>query len=141
MTADVEALPADMPLVLFNHIPFFSGAETRGGYRAGGAAPTVIEIDGQPHFRHSVYNHRDVLEPIHDRLEVVLGGHYHSREVLKFQTQIGEQRLITAAAVLGPQPGVGDDYGPVSGITLHRVTNGHVDDGTFLPLHVVDGGR
>jgi hypothetical protein len=60
----------------------------------------------------------------------------HIREVLKYQTQGGEQRLITAAAVAGPPSGSGDDYGAVSGITLHRVTDGRVDDGTFLPLDV-----
>jgi hypothetical protein len=56
------------------------------------------------------------------------------REVLTYQTPIGVQRLITAAAVVGPPAGTGSDYGPVSGITLHRVVDGHVDDGTFLPL-------
>jgi 3',5'-cyclic AMP phosphodiesterase CpdA len=141
ITADVAALPPDMPLVAFNHIPFISGAEPRGGFAEGGPAPTVIEIDGRAHFRHTVYNHRDVLGPIQDRLEVALQGHIHMREVLKYQTQIGEQRLITAAAVVGPPSGNGADYGAVSGITLHRVTDGRVDDGTFLPLDPVPHGR
>jgi hypothetical protein len=139
--ADVAALPPDMPLVAFNHIPFISGAEPRSGFQEAGAAPSVIEIDGQPQFRHSVYNHRDVLGPIQDRLEVALQGHIHMREVLKYQTQIGEQRLITAAAVVGPASGSRGAYGPVSGITVHRVVNGRVDDGTFLPLVPVTGGR
>jgi len=128
-------------VVVFTHIPFVSGAESRTGYQKAGAAPSVIEIDGQSHFRHTVYNHQDVLGPIQDRLDVALEGHIHIREVLKYQTQGGEQRLITAAAVVGPPPGDGADYGPVSGITLHRVTAGHVDDGTFLPLDVAPGGR
>ena len=140
MTADVAALPPDMPLVIFSHIPFVSGAESRGGYKEAGAAPSIIEIDGQPHFRHTVYNHQDVLGPIQDRLEVTLQGHIHIREVLKYQTEGGEQRLITTAAVRGPPSGSGPDYGPVSGITLHRVLDGRVDDGTFLPLDVEPGG-
>jgi hypothetical protein len=140
ITADVAALPPDMHLVIFNHIPFVGGGESRGGYKEAGAAPSVIEIDGQTHFRHTVYNHQDVLAPIQDRLEVALQGHIHIREVLKYQTQGGEQRLITASAVAGPPSGSGADYGPVSGITLHRVTDGRVDDGTFLPLNAGPGG-
>ncbi len=134
MTADVAVLPPDMPLVVFNHIPLIGAGGPRGGYMEGGAAPSVIEIDGQAHFRHTVYNHQDVLGPIQNRLEVVLQGHIHIREVLKYHTKGGEQRLITAAAVRGPASGSGSDYGPVSGITLHRVIDGQVDDGTFLPL-------
>jgi hypothetical protein len=141
ITADVAALPPDMPLVTFNRIPFIGGGESRGGFAEAGVAPTVIEIDGRAYFRHSVYNHRDVLGPIQGRLEVALQGHIHMREVLKYQTKIGEQRLITAAAVVGPQSGRGSDYGAVSGITLHRVIDGRVDDGTFLPLDVTPRGR
>ena len=141
ITADVGALPPDMPLVTFSHIPFIGGGESRGGFKEAGVAPSVIEIDGRAYFRHSVHNHQDVLGPIQDRLEVALQGHIHMREVLKYQTQIGEQRLITAAAVVGPRSGSRAAYGPVSGITLHRVTDGHVDDGTFLPLDLVPGGR
>ncbi len=141
ITTDVAVLPPDMPLVVFNHIPFVSGAMSRGGYKDAGAAPSVIKVDGQSHFRHTVYNHQDVLGPIQDRLEVALQGHIHIREVLKYQTQGGEQRLITTAAVAGPPSGSGSDYGPASGITLHRVTDGRVDDGTFLLLNVGPAGQ
>ena len=34
-----------------------------------------------------------------------------------------------------------DAYGPLSGITLHRVVDGRIDDGTFLPLDPGPGGR
>jgi 3',5'-cyclic AMP phosphodiesterase CpdA len=139
--ADVAALPPDMPVVVFNHIPFISAGEVRIGLTEGGAAPSVIEIDGRHHFRHSVYNHEEVLGPLQDRLELALQGHIHMREVLKYQTQIGEQRLITAAAVVGPPPGGAGAYGPLSGITLHRVVDGRIDDGTFLPLDRVSAAR
>jgi len=134
IAADVAALPPEMRLVTFSHIPFIGGGEVRGGYQEAGVAPSTITIDGRTRFRHVVYNHQDVLGPIQDRLEVALQGHIHMREVLKYQTQAGEQRLITAAAVVGPAAGRGSAYGPVSGIDLHRVTAGQVDDGTFLPL-------
>lgn len=134
MAADVAALPPDMPLVTFSHIPFIGAGEPRSGLQVGGAAPSIITVGGVPRFRHTVSNHQQVLGPIQARLEVALQGHIHMREVLQYQTQGGVQRLITAAAVVGPAPGPGASYGPVSGITLHRVSNGRVDDGTFLPL-------
>jgi 3-methyladenine DNA glycosylase AlkD len=141
MRADVAALPPEMPVVMFTHIPFVSGGEVRLGLAEGGAAPSIIEIDGLGHFRHTVYNHQAVLGPLQDRLALVLQGHIHIREVLKFQTLNGEQRLITAAAVVGPAPGGADAYGPLSGITLHRVVDGRIDDGTFLPLDPSPAGR
>lgn len=134
LAADVAVLPPDMPLVTFNHIPFVSGAEARNGYTPDGVAPSIITIDGRAQFRHTVQNHEAILAPLQGRLDVALGGHIHMREVLRYQTQAGVQRLITAAAVVGPAPGSGSAYGPVSGITLHRVSRGRVDDGTFLPL-------
>lgn len=140
LTADVAATPAGTPLVTFNHLPFIGGGESRSGLSEGGNAPSVIEIDGRAYFRHSVYNQADVLAPIQDRLQVSLQGHIHMREVLEYQTQKGVQRLITAAAVVGPRPGR-NDYGPLSGITLHRVTDGHVGKGTFLPLDPIPSGR
>ena len=138
---DVAALPPEMPVVIFNHIPFIGGGEVRGGLAEGGAAPSIIRIDGRSYFRHLVYNHRAVLGPLQGRLELVLQGHIHMREVLKYQTQGGEQRLITAAAVVGPAPGRANAYGAVSGITLHRVVDGRIDDGTFLPLDPGLDGR
>ncbi len=138
---DVAATPPDMPLVTFAHIPFFGGGEARSGLRTTGLAPSIIEIDGRPVYRHSVYNHQEVLGPIQDRLAVSLQGHIHMREVLSYRTQVGVQRLITAAAVVGPQPGGASDYGSLSGITLHRVVGGTVDDGTFVPLDPLPDGR
>jgi predicted phosphodiesterase len=139
--ADVAALPPEMPVVIFTHIPFIGAGEVRSGLVEDGAAPSIIRIDGRAHFRHSVYNHEAVLGPLQGRLDVALQGHIHIREVLKYQTQIGEQRLITAAAVVGPELGGADAYGPLSGITLHRVVDGRVDDGTFLALDPRPGSR
>ena len=42
--------------------------------------------------------------------------------------------LHQAAAVVGPAPGAANAYGPVSGVTLYRVTDGRIDDGTFLAM-------
>jgi hypothetical protein len=99
----------------------------------------MIEVDGQQYFRHTVRNHQEVLSMMGSRLEIALAGHIHVRESLTYLTQAGPQRLQTAAAVVGPAPGDADAYGPLSGITLYRVHEGRVDDGTFLMLDPLPG--
>ncbi len=131
---ELERAPTAEPIVTFNHIPFVSGGEARGGYQEGGLAPTSIRVDGVEYFRHNVRNHEEVLGMIGARLELALAGHIHMRETITYTTGGGIQRLQTAAAVVGPTPGRVDAYGPVSGVTLYRVHDGQVDDGTFLPL-------
>jgi len=135
----LDHLPADVRVVTFNHIPFVSGGEMRRGYRDDGLAPSVIRVDGTRHYRHTVYNHEEVLSLVGGRLEMALGGHIHMREAIRYQTQAGEQRLQQAAAIVGPAPGEMAEYGPLSGVTLYRVENGRLDDGTFLPLDPVPG--
>jgi hypothetical protein len=132
--AELERAPLNEPVVTFNHIPFVSGGEARGGYEEAGPAPSVIRIDGVPHFRHTVYNHEEILTVIGGRLEIALAGHIHMRESIEYRTQAGVQRLHQAAAIVGPGPGQASPYGPLSGFTLYRVEGGHVDDGTFVPL-------
>lgn len=134
LRAEVEALPPDTPVVTFNHIPFVSAGEVRRGYRDGGPAPPLIHTAGAERYRHTVYNHEEVLTVLGDRLELALGGHIHMFEQLRYRTQDGEQRLHQAAAVVGPAPGEANGYGPLSGVTLYRVRGGRVDDGTFLAL-------
>jgi len=138
IAGELERGPADEPIVIFSHMPFVSAGEARSGYAPDGPAPSVIRVDGVEYFRHNVRNHRQVLGMIGPRLEIALAGHIHIRESITYVTQGGPQRLHTAAAVVGPVPGpdAGPDaaYGAISGITLYRVHDGHVDDGTFLPL-------
>jgi 3',5'-cyclic AMP phosphodiesterase CpdA len=134
MGAELARAPTAAPVVTFNHIPFVSGAMTRTGFQDQGLAPTTIRVGGTTHFRHTVYNQDDVLATIGERLEIALGGHIHMRESLRYRTQSGEQRLQQAAAIVGPPAGGALDREPVSGLTLYRVEDGRVDDGTFLPL-------
>lgn len=132
--AEMEALPEDAPVVTFNHIPFVSGAEARRGYMGDGLAPSIIHAGGADRYRHTVYNHEEVLTAIGGRLQVALAGHIHMFEQIRYRTQDGVQRIHQAAAVVGPAPGEANGYGPLSGITLYEVVDGRVDDGTFLPL-------
>lgn len=133
MRKDVENLRAGMPVVTFNHIPFVSGAQMIDGYDEESPAPTVIRVGGRPAFRHNVQNGADVLGVLGDRLAIALGGHMHRREVLRYETASGTKRFAQTAAVVGPPHGEGP-LGIRSGITVYRVRQRQVDDGTFIPL-------
>ncbi|HEV8366137.1 MAG TPA: metallophosphoesterase [Gemmatimonadaceae bacterium] len=131
---DVERLPANMPVVTFNHIPMVSAAQIIDGYDEESVAPTVIRLPRRPpEFRHAVQNTSEILDVLGDRLEIALGGHMHRREFLRYETASGTRRFSQTAAVVGPVRGEGK-MGIRSGITLYRVSDRHVDDGTFIPL-------
>jgi hypothetical protein len=131
---ELARAPQGEPVVTFQHIPFVSAAEMRNGYSEAGLAPSVIRVDGESYFRHTVRNHAAVLSRIGGRLAIALAGHIHMRESITYVTQSGPQRLQTAAAVVGPAPGQANAYAALSGITVYRVHDGIVDDGTFVPL-------
>lgn len=133
MKADVARLSAGTPVVTFNHIPMVSAAQIIDGYDEESVAPTVIRVRGRAAFRHAVQNTADVLDALGDRLDIALGGHMHRREFLRYETATGTRRFAQTAAVVGPVRGDGR-MGIRSGITLYRVSGGHVDDGTFIPL-------
>ena len=133
MKQDVARLPAGMRVVTFNHIPLVTAAETIDGMRETEPAPTVIRLGGRAYFRHVVQNTEELVELLGDRLEIALGGHMHIREQLRYETASGSYRFYQTAAVTLPVRGDGR-LGIRSGITLYRVSDGHVDDGTFIPL-------
>ncbi len=131
---DVERLPANMPVVTFNHIPLVSAAQSIDGYDEESVAPTVIRLPKRPPaFRHTVQNTGAILDVLGDRLEIALGGHMHRREFLRYETASGMRRFSQTAAVVGPVRGEGK-MGIRSGITLYRVNDRRVDDGTFIAL-------
>jgi predicted MPP superfamily phosphohydrolase len=133
IASQVARLPAGTRVVTFNHIPLVSGAQTIDGYDEESVAPTVIRLGGRAYFRHTVRNTAEVLQALDRRLEIALGGHFHRREMLRYETASGSWRFYQTAAVVGPPAGEGP-LGIRSGITLYRVTDGRVDDGTFIPL-------
>ncbi|HYV19780.1 MAG TPA: metallophosphoesterase [Verrucomicrobiae bacterium] len=133
--ADLAAAPADAPVVTFNHIPMATSIEGLLGLMEEPPAPTVITIGGHAQFRHIVSNTGELLQALGaHRLELALGGHMHVSEHVQVDTTIGRVRFHQTAAVVGPQEAGGLQY--PSGVTLYRVSGGHVDDGTFLPLVV-----
>lgn len=133
MARDLARIPARMPVVTFNHIPFVTAAETIDGLRETEPAPTVIRLGGKAYFRHVVQNTEELIDTLGDHLEIALGGHMHRREQLRYETASGTRRFYQTAAVTLPVRGEGK-LGIRSGITLYRVTGGKVDDGTFIPL-------
>ncbi len=130
---DLATIGDDTPVVTFNHIPFVSTGPVLYGVDENSVAPTVIEIRGVPHFRHTVYNKDQVLDLIGDRLAIALGGHFHRLERVEYETTHGRRRIYQTAAVVGPPTGTGP-LGSVSGVTLYRVRDRIVDNGTFIRL-------
>jgi calcineurin-like phosphoesterase family protein len=132
---DLAAAPADAPVVTFNHIPMATSIEGLLGLMEDPPAPSIITIGGKGQFRHIVSNTGELLQSLGShRLEMALGGHMHVSERVLVDTTIGRVRFHQTAAVVGPQEAGGLQY--PSGVTLYRVSGGHVDDGTFLPLVV-----
>ena len=128
---DLATIPATMPVVTFQHIPFYTAVESINGYTDAPPAPTVITLNGKAQFRHTVSNARDVLSLVGmNRYAIALAGHMHVREQLRYAGI--PVRFYQTAAVVGPG---GSGVLPFpSGITVYHVKNGVVDDGTFLPL-------
>lgn len=133
LARDLAEVPAGTPIVTFNHIPFYSVSEQLGGYTDGGPAPTLITVGGRTTFRHVVDNAFDVLRTIGDRpYAIALAGHVHLGERVQFLLGDRVLRFHQGAATVADTPS-----GPLrfpSGITVYRVTDGRVDDGTFVPL-------
>jgi 3',5'-cyclic AMP phosphodiesterase CpdA len=128
---DLRAVPSTMPVVTFNHIPFFSSMESVHGLNEAPPAPSVITIGGKAQFRHTVSNAADVLVRLQGRpYPLALAGHVHVRERLRFEGMA--TRFEQAAAIVAPTATVGETF--TSGITVYRLTDGRIDDGRFVPL-------
>jgi predicted MPP superfamily phosphohydrolase len=124
---DIAAIPGDMPVVTFNHIPFYMTGDQVNGYDDEPPAPTLITVNGKTQFRHAVSNAADVLAIVgRSRPVLALGGHIHFAEHIE---RAGETvRFATTAATVGPA-------GPFpSGLTLYTVRDGVIDRGRFVPL-------
>ena len=132
---DLAAVPADMPVVTFDHIPFATSLEDLGGYRDEPPAPTLITVKGRTVFRHTVSNAAEVLAVLRTRQHVLaLGGHLHAAERLAYEIEGMRTRFHLSAAVVGPSKTAGLRF--PSGITLYTVRSGEIDDGRFIPLGI-----
>ena len=130
---DLATVPAATPVVTFDHIPFFTSREFMGGYTEDPPAPTLITVDGNTNFRHTVSNARDVLAVLRTRRHVLaLGGHIHTNERIEYEVDGLQTRFNQTAAVVGPSKGAGLTF--ASGVTVYTVRSGVIDEGRFVPL-------
>ena len=130
---DLALVPPTMPVVTFNHIPFFTTFESLNGYVERPPAPTLITVNGKTVFRHNVSNARDVLAVLRKRRHVIaLGGHMHGTERIEYEMTGARTRFNQVSAVVANAGGAGLES--ISGVTLYRVRNGEIDEGRFIPL-------
>jgi calcineurin-like phosphoesterase family protein len=131
LARDLAVIPLDMPVVTFNHIPFYTLGEQRNGFDSASVAPTLIKVRGVTQFRHTVANATAVLAALAKRPHVLaLGGHIHSAERIDFGWDGIPTRFRNAAAIVGPVNSAGRVF--PSGFTVYTVKNGVIDDGTFV---------
>jgi hypothetical protein len=130
---DLALIPPTMPVVTFDHIPFFSTFEGINGYNDAPPAPSLITVNGKTAYRHTVSNAAAVLAALHKRLHVLaLGGHIHGTERIEYEIAGLKTRFNQVSAIIAGPRGAGMTF--VSGVTLYRVKNGVIDAGQFIPL-------
>jgi predicted MPP superfamily phosphohydrolase len=130
---DLALIPPAMPVVTFDHIPFFTTFETINGYDDKSVAPTLITVNGRTAFRHTVQNAAAVLAILRKRRHVLaLGGHIHGTERIQYEIGGVNTRFNQISATIAGPRGAGLQF--VSGVMLYRATRGEIDAGTFVPL-------
>ena len=130
---DLALIPPTMPVVTFDHIPFFSTFEGMNGYNDTPPAPSLITVKGKTAYRHTVSNAGAVLAVLRKRQHVLaLGGHIHGTERIEYEVAGVKTRFNQVAAIIAGPRGAGMSF--VSGVTLYRVKNGVIDAGQFIPL-------
>ena len=130
---DLALVPASMPVVTFNHIPFFTSIEDMNGFRDDPPAPTLITVHGKTQFRHTIANAGDVLTILRKHKHVLaLGGHLHAGEHIEYEIDGLKTRFNQVPAIVSPSNGAGIQFR--SGIEIYNVRNGVIDSGRFIPL-------
>ncbi|MGH7655068.1 MAG: metallophosphoesterase [Gemmatimonadaceae bacterium] len=130
---DLALVPASMPVVTFNHIPFFSSFDGVSGYREDPPAPTLITVHGKTQFRHTVANAGDVLAVLRKHRHVLaLGGHLHAGEHIEYDIDGLKTSFNNVAAIVGPSFAAGLQF--ESGFEVYTVRNGVIESGRFIPL-------
>lgn len=133
---DLALIPATMPVVTFDHIPFFTTFDQMNGYDDRSVAPSLITVKGKTVYRHTVSNAGDALAVLRKRRHVLaLGGHLHATERIEYEMAGAKTRFNQNSATIGGPRRAGLQF--VSGVTLYRVKNGVIDAGRFIPLDPV----
>ncbi|MFC2163845.1 metallophosphoesterase [Acidobacteriota bacterium] len=130
---DLSFVTPGTPVVIFNHIPFYSAFQSILGLVDSMRAPMLIKIDGKTYFRHMVNNVGSALNLLkRHNFALALAGHLHSQESLSYELEGMKVRFNQSSAIQGDISFKGMHM--VSGVTLYRVVNGEIDDGEFIPL-------
>ncbi len=128
---DLATINSSVPVVSFQHIPFYSGGLSMENFSDEGLGRSLEREHGVMQFRHMVSNADEALSAL-NRYNFILSlaGHYHYRQLFSFEGM--KTRFEQAAAVIAP---VSKSYITMpSGVTLYKVTNGKIDEGRFIPL-------
>jgi len=129
---DLALIDTNTTVVTYQHISFYSGALSMGGYSESGLGRSLERENGVLEFRHVVSNAVEVIS-ILNRYHYVLAlaGHDHARELFRFEGL--KTRFDQAAAVIGPGGFIPPIESP-SGVTVYQVTNGVIEEGKFIRL-------
>lgn len=128
---DLATISLSIPVVTFQHVPFYSGGLSMENFSEDGLSRTLDREHGVLQFRHVVSNADAVLSILNPyNFLLSLAGHYHYRQFFSFEGM--KTRFEQTAAVIGP---VVKSYVTMpSGVTLYKVVNGKIDEGHFINL-------
>ncbi|MGH9885584.1 MAG: metallophosphoesterase [bacterium] len=130
---DLAVVPASMPVVTFDHIPFFSTFEGLNGYVDGGVAPSLITVNGKTAYRHTVSNAGEVLAVLRKHRHLLaLGGHIHGTERIEYEMAGVKTRFNQVSATIAGPRGAGLAF--TSGVMVYHAKDGVIDAGRFVPL-------
>jgi hypothetical protein len=131
LARDLAKVPAQTPVVTFQHVPFYSAGLSIQPYEESGPARTIERENGVIQYRHVVSNTQDVLKLMRGHnYPLALGGHHHYQQ--RFSMAGLSTRFEQTAAVVGPaSEGM---LNMPSGIMVYKVVNGKIDAGSFVPL-------
>jgi len=128
---DLAAVALTTPIVTFQHVPFFSGGFSMMPFEEDGAARSLVREKGVLQYRHVVSNAQELMAILqHYNYPLALSGHYHFQQ--KFSFEGCQTRFEQTGAVVGPgEEGI---MKMPSGVTVYHVSNGKIDEGTFVRL-------
>jgi len=136
LEADLGHVPAQTPVVTFNHIPFVSpGFSFQDFENDPFYGPQLLEQNNKLEHRHIVYNFKEVQDHIGKRpYPLALSGHYHAAQT---STITGSAtQFAQTSAITGPDALTYHGFEVRSGFTLYEVKEGAIVSGTFIPLNL-----
>lgn len=133
MKKDLALIAPNIPVITFNHIPFFSGGLSLTTFTETGLSRTLEREKGVLQFRHTVSNAHELISILNKHnYPIALSGHYHARQVFWYENDGQKTRYEQASAVVAPSE-EGEIKIP-SGVTLYSVKDGKISEGQFIQL-------